>query len=55
MTVHQAAGMVMAQTGGSIEEALLLLRATAYGQGRPVHELATDVLEGRRTFTEEET
>jgi len=54
MTVHQAAGMVMVQTGGTIEEALLLLRASAYGEGRSVNDVAADVLAGRRRFEKEE-
>jgi hypothetical protein len=54
MTVHQAAGMVMVQTGGTIEDALLLLRSSAYGEGRSVNDLAADVLEGRRRYEKEE-
>ena len=54
MTVHQAAGMVMVQTGGSIEEALLLLRSSAYGEGRSVNDVAADVLAGRRRYKEKE-
>jgi len=54
MTVHQAAGMVMVQTGGTIEEALLLLRSSAYGEGRSVNDVAADVLAGRRRFEKEE-
>lgn len=54
MTVHQAAGMVMVQTGGTIEDALLVLRSSAYGEGRSVNDLAADVLAGRRRFSKEE-
>ena len=54
MTVHQAAGMVMVQTGGTIEDALLLLRSSAYGEGRSVNDLAADVLAGRRRYPKEE-
>ena len=54
MTVHQAAGMVMVQMGGTIEDALLTLRASAYGEGRSVNDLAADVVAGRRRFHEEE-
>jgi len=53
MTVHQAAGMMMIQTGGSIEDALLLLRATAFAEGRSVNDLAADVVNGRRRFEED--
>jgi hypothetical protein len=52
MTVHQAAGMV--QTGGTIEDALLLLRSSAYGEGRSVNDVAADVLAGRRRYEEKE-
>jgi hypothetical protein len=52
MTVHQAAGMVMIQTGTTIEDALILLRATAYAEGRSVNDLAADVLDGQRRFEE---
>ena len=53
MTVHRAAGMVMVQAGISIEEALVLLRATAYAEGTTVNKLAADVEEGRRRFSKE--
>jgi GAF domain-containing protein len=54
MTVHQAAGMVMVQTGGTIDDALLMLRASAYGEGRSINDLAADVLAGRRRYDKEE-
>jgi hypothetical protein len=54
MEVHRAAGMVMVQTGGTIEEALLVMRASAYGEGVPVQDLAIDIIEGRRRFTKEQ-
>lgn len=54
MSVHRAAGMVMVQSGGTIETALLLLRASAYGEGRSINELATEVLEGRRRYDKEQ-
>lgn len=50
MSVHQAAGMVMQQTGSSIQDALVLLRATAYLENRPVTELAASVIAGGRRF-----
>ena len=55
MTVHQAAGMVMVQTGGTIGDALLLLRASAYGEGRSINDIAADVLAGRRRYDEEQS
>lgn len=53
MTVHQAAGRVMAQIDGSIEEALVRLRAAAFAEGLSLTELATDVVKGRRRFVKE--
>lgn len=53
MTVHQAAGRVMAQIDSSIEEALVRLRAAAFAEGISLTELATDVVNGRRRFAKE--
>lgn len=53
--VHQAAGMVMVQADSSIEEALVRLRATAFAEGRPLGELASDVVNGRRRLSKEES
>ena len=47
MQVHQASGMVKVQAGVTIEEALLMLRAYAFAAGRPVAEVARDVVERR--------
>ena len=55
LTVHQAAGMVMVQLDTTIDEALLRLRAAAYRDGRPVSDLAADVVAGRYTLGEEQT
>ena len=55
LTVHQAAGIVMVQLDTTIEEALVRLRAAAYRAGRPVSELAVDVVSGRYTIGEEQT
>jgi len=44
--VHQASGMVMIQLGVSIEVALARLRAYAFVQGRPVREIAREVVAG---------
>ena len=41
---HQAAGMVAAQLDVSITEALIRLRAYAFGADRPLSEVATDVV-----------
>jgi GAF domain-containing protein len=45
--VHQATGMITVQLGVSLAEALLRLRARAYAMGRPVSDVAADVV-GRR-------
>ncbi len=50
MSVHQAAGMVMQQTGGSIGDALVMLKATAFGENRAITDLAAEVLAGVRRF-----
>jgi GAF domain-containing protein len=54
MVVHQAAGMVMAQLGTTIEEAMVRLRATAFAEAIGITELATAVVTRDRRFTEEE-
>jgi hypothetical protein len=54
MVVHQAAGMVMAQSGTNIASALSRLRATAFSEGIPINDLAADVVAGRRRFSKEE-
>ena len=50
LQVHQASGMVMVQAGVTIEEAFLLLRAHAFAVGRPVADVARDVVERRLRF-----
>lgn len=42
--VHQAAGMVAAQLDVSVREALVRLRAHAFGAGRTLTDVATDVV-----------
>ena len=48
--VHQAAGMVAVQLGVSVAEALVRLRAYAFGNGRPLAEVARDVVARRLRF-----
>lgn len=48
--VHQATGMVLAQLGTTPEDAQLLLQAHAFAAGRPVREVAEDVLSGALSF-----
>lgn len=45
--VHQAAGMIAIQAGLPVGDALVLLRAHAFAEGRPVSEIAAEVV-GRR-------
>lgn len=49
--IHQATGMVLAQTGGTAADALLLLRGHAFANGQSVRETSSDVLERRLDFT----
>jgi hypothetical protein len=55
LVVHQAAGIVMVQLDSSVEEALVRLRASAYADGRPVADLAADVVRGDLRFRKEQT
>lgn len=45
--VHQATGMVAARNGIGVDDALLLLRGHAYGEGRSVRDVAADVIARR--------
>lgn len=54
LQVHQATGMVMAQAGVTIDQAFLMLRARAFADGRPLAELATDVVARRVRFAMED-
>ena len=46
--------MVKVQAGVTIEEAFLMLRARAFAEGRPVADIAKDVVERRLRFPEED-
>jgi hypothetical protein len=48
--IHQASGMVMVQTRGTIQQALLTLQSYAYGQGLPLLQVAGDVVSRRIRF-----
>jgi AmiR/NasT family two-component response regulator len=48
--VHQATGVVSVHAAVTLHEALLLLRARAFAEQRPVGDLAKDVLNGRVDF-----
>ncbi|GAA0316443.1 ANTAR domain-containing protein [Streptomyces polychromogenes] len=52
--VYQAAGMLMARLGATADEALLLLRARAFREGRTASEVARDVVHRRIDFDENE-
>ncbi|HET9733477.1 MAG TPA: GAF and ANTAR domain-containing protein [Acidimicrobiales bacterium] len=47
LVVHQAAGMVSIQLDVSVEDALVRLRAHAFGVDRPVTDIAREVVERR--------
>lgn len=48
--VHQAAGMVSAQLDVSVAQALIRLRGHAFGHGRPLTDVARDVVARRLRF-----
>jgi hypothetical protein len=50
--VHQATGVVSVQARVGLAEALVLLRARAYAEQRPVSDVARDALAGRADFSD---
>ena len=46
--IHQASGVVSVQLGISVQGALAVLRAAAYAEDRPLHDIAADVAARRR-------
>jgi hypothetical protein len=52
LVVHQACGMVSVQLDVSIADALATLRAAAFRSGRPINEVAIDVVGRRLDFRE---
>lgn len=44
--VHQASGMVSVQAAVSVRDAVIMLRAYAFAEDRPISEVATDVVGG---------
>ena len=44
--VHQAAGMVSVQAAVAIPDAVVMLRAYAFAEDRPISEVATDIVSG---------
>jgi len=53
--VHQAAGMVMLQIDGTIDEAMAYLRARAFVDGVSLVDLSAEVVRGDRHFGKDET
>jgi len=54
LQVHQATGIVQVQLGVPTEEAFLTLRARAFALGRPLVDVATDVVARRLRFSVED-
>jgi hypothetical protein len=52
--VYQAQGSITVQLGVSLAEAMVRLRAHAYATGRPIGDVARDVLAGTIDFTRED-
>jgi ANTAR domain/GAF domain len=50
IVVHQATGMIAAQLNDTTSNALARLRAAAFASGRPMHDIARDVVERRVRF-----
>jgi AmiR/NasT family two-component response regulator len=48
--VYQAQGMVQVQLGVSLAEAMVRLRAHSYAEGRPLNDVAADVVARRMVF-----
>ncbi len=52
--VHQATGMVQVQLDASTEEALLVLRARAFAGDRALADVASEVVQRRLRFSQED-
>jgi ANTAR domain len=52
IVVHQATGMIAAQLNDTTSNALARLRAAAFASGRPMYDIAQDVVERRMRFDE---
>jgi ANTAR domain/GAF domain len=48
--IHQATGMIMVQIGSTIAAAFARLQAHAYAEGRPLRDIADDVVQRRLRF-----
>ena len=49
--IHQASGMVLAQLDVSADDALLVIQGHSFSSGRPMMEVAQEILDGRLRFT----
>jgi hypothetical protein len=52
IVIHQATGMIAAQLDEAMSNALARLRAAAFASGRPMYDIAQDVVERRVRFDE---
>jgi hypothetical protein len=52
IVIHQATGMIAAQLDDTTSNALARLRAAAFATGRPIHDIAQDVVDRRMRFDE---
>jgi AmiR/NasT family two-component response regulator len=50
--IHQATGMVLAQSGTTAEDAYLIIQARAYADNRPMRDVAEDIIERRIRFSD---
>jgi len=50
LEVYQAQGMVMVDLGVGVDEAMARLRAHAYAEGRPIADIARDIVAGKLTL-----
>lgn len=53
LVVHQASGMVAVQLGIGVAQALIRLRGHAFSEGRPLNDIAQDVIDRRLRFNPE--
>lgn len=51
--IHQASGVVLAQIDVSADDARLVIQGQAFAEGRPMMDVAKDILDGRLRFTRE--
>jgi hypothetical protein len=52
-SVHQASGMVSVQAAVSVPDAVVMLRAYAFAEDRPISDIATEVVNGILRFNEQ--